>query len=240
MKLLLDLGNTRLKWATADGARLCARGACDWDDHAVGPLRALLCERPFSGAWLASVTSPERVAAVLGVLRKFNLAAQMVGPPVSRPALRLAYADPAMLGVDRWLGMCAARTRWSGPVLVASCGSALTIDAVNADGEHLGGTIAPSPARMREALLQRAPHLKHPPGQITAFANNTADAVHSGAVLAAAALIDRMAEQMAHRLQRPPNLILTGGGAAELQPWLLFPSEREDALVLLGLLDESG
>jgi len=238
MILLLDLGNTRLKWALADGDRLIERGAFAWETDAVDTaLQALLirAER-LAAAWLASVTNAARVDAVAELLRCYGIPLQRLGPPAHLPSLRLAYADPSRLGVDRWLAMRAAQRRWPGTLVVASCGSALTIDAL-AGHAHLGGVIAPSPARMREALLQRAPHLASASGAITPFAANTADAVESGAVLAAAALVDRLVDATAQRVGDTPRLVLTGGGSDELAHWLQHRPLIEPDLVLLGVLD---
>lgn len=229
--LLLDLGNTRLKWALWRGGALGAVAATTLD-----ALRAL----PHADHALiaASNADPAVQARLDDALAKAGITRiERIGPPHDDALLRLAYAEPATLGVDRWLAMRAARRRVDGAFLLASVGTALTLDAVDAAGRHLGGLIAPSPACMREALLGRAAHLRRPGGRLREFADNTADAVHSGSLLAAAVLVERLHEQLARRLDQSPALILGGGGADELRPALRIESRIQPDLVLQGLAD---
>jgi type III pantothenate kinase len=234
MKRLLDLGNTRLKWADFDGHRLGPTQALDHReagfearlDHALAALPVP------SAALLASVAGGEHGARIERLLTD-RFAFERVGPPRSLPALQLAYRAPQTLGVDRWLGMLGALGADS---LVVSCGSALTLDLLDRHGRHHGGLIAPSPDRMREALLGRAPHLATAAGRCVEFADCTADAVISGAVLSAVALIERQASIAAERLGAAPRLLLTGGGSAALLPLLRGPLELREQLVFEGML----
>ena len=238
MRLLVDLGNTRLKCALADGLALQEAQAFVHADAAadfVVQLRdwLLQIEAP-QGVWLASVAGEVLTRRVQDL---FELAGHRVHRVVTlarTPGLRVAYAEPQRLGADRWLAMLAARARASTPVLLASVGSALTVDAVDAHGQHLGGLIAPPPEAMREALFMRAPHLRGTPGTVHRFAGNTEDAVASGAVLAGAALIERAFAELARETEAPPRLLLSGGGVAPLRPWLP-PHEHVPNLVLEGL-----
>ncbi len=229
MKLLLDLGNTRLKWALCDG-------------HAPGPMQAAALSAAIrlpaaDEAWLASSTrDPAHLAAVEQALAVAGIArVRRVGPPHDGGGLRLAYAEPATLGVDRWLMLRAARVLAPGEaVLLAGAGTALTIDALAADGQHLGGLIAPGPRAMREALLARAPHLVDG-GELVDFAGNTRDAVHSGSLLACAALVERQHALLAARAGATPRLLLAGGDAGRLRPALRIDHAEIPDLVLRGL-----
>ncbi len=229
MRLLLDLGNTRLKWAS-------------WDGRSLGPMQAAALDQPFGlpaadEAWLASSTrDAPRLAAVDHALSAAGIRRiHRVGPPVDGDGLRLAYPEPATLGVDRWLMLRAALALAPGePVLVVGVGTALTIDALAAGGRHLGGLIAPGPRAMREALLARAPHLADR-GRLVDWASNTGDAVHSGALLACAALIERQHVQLAARVGSTPRLLLAGGDAALLGEALQVEHRQVEDLVLRGL-----
>jgi type III pantothenate kinase len=234
MNLLIDLGNTRLKLAAFDGERLGPTRALAYADADFAPaFGAALASLPAGTVpWLASVAGPEVSEVIARLLQQRFGRVERIGPPRNTAALQLAYAEPQTLGVDRWLAMLAAG---AGDVLVASCGSALTLDLVAAGGQHLGGLIAPSPERMREALIARAPHLAGG-GRVVEFADCSRDAVESGAVLAAAALIERQHAIASGRLGVPPRLLLTGGGAASLQPWLRIEAETREQLVLEGML----
>lgn len=234
MKLLIDLGNTRLKLATYDGRRLGPSRALSYAEADFAPaFGAALAGLPAgTEPWFASVAGPEISEVIARLLQQRFGRVERIGPPRSTPALSLAYAEPQTLGVDRWLAMLAVG---AGDALVASCGSALTLDLVAAGGRHLGGLIAPSPERMREALVARAPHLAGG-GRVVEFADCTRDAVESGAVLAAVALIERQHASAGERLGQPPRLLLTGGGAPALMPWLRVAAEWREQLVLEGML----
>jgi type III pantothenate kinase len=235
MKLLLDLGNTRLKWACWDGQRLGPTTALDHRgaDFEARLQQALAMLPAPSTVALASVAGGDHGARIEDLLTQRFGRLDRVGPPHSLPELQLAYPQPETLGVDRWLGMLGALGADS---LVVSCGSALTIDLLDRHGRHHGGLIAPSPERMREALLGRAPHLATAPGRCVEFADCTADAVASGALLAAVALIERQASIAAERLGAAPRLVLTGGGCAALAPQLRLPLELRDQLVFEGMV----
>jgi hypothetical protein len=146
-RLLLDLGNTRLKWRLleADGSRTegaLAHTEADFADTLESLLRPLRGTR----AWVSSVASPGLAGRI-----ETALANHLGAPPTrvqvdaSRPGLRLAYPDPAQLGVDRWLAMLGALDHGGegDPAVVALAGTALTLDAIDRDGRHLGGLIAP-------------------------------------------------------------------------------------------------
>jgi len=238
VRLLVDLGNTRLKCALADGLALRQTQVFVHADAGDGFIARL-------SDWLARIEAPQDVwlASVAGealtgrVQDTFELAGHRVHQVVTQaqtPSLRVAYAEPQRLGVDRWLAMLAARARAATPVVVASVGSALTVDAVDARGQHLGGLIAPTPEAMREALYARAPQLRSTAGTVRRLANNTEDAVASGTLLAGIALIERAFGELAQDLGTPPRLLLCGGGSEPLRDWLP-PHEHAPNLVLEGL-----
>jgi type III pantothenate kinase len=235
MTLLLDLGNTRLK-ATflRDGAP---------HDVAGFPLADAGLEAAFghwlggarpAHAWLAAVAPDAAVERIAALLEAHGIAATRVRTQSEALGVRIAYAEPARLGVDRWLNLIAARRRIAGPVLVASVGTALTVDALLADGTHLGGLIAAPPEAARAAVVARAPRLDVARGEVARFARSTEDAIESGATLAATALIERSLHELERIAGTPAALLLTGGGAAPLRPWLTA-HEAVDDLVLYGL-----
>lgn len=238
MRLLVDLGNTRLKCALADGVVLQGAQAFVHADAGADFIVQLSdwllqIEAP-QGVWLASVAGEVLTRRVQSVFELAGHRVHRVTTLAQTPSLRVAYAEPQRLGVDRWLAMLAARARATTPVLLASVGSALTVDAVDAHGQHLGGLIAPTPEAMREALFARAPHLRGMPGTVQRFASNTEDAVASGALLAGVALIERAFTELARETDAPPRLLLSGGGIGPLRPWL--PThEHVPNLVLEGL-----
>jgi type III pantothenate kinase len=235
MTLLLDLGNTRLKCARLDGAAATpaeafAHADADFDDAFARWLRRSGTDARV--AWLAAVAPDPIVARVATALTTHGVAVKRVVPQAFAHGVRVAYAQPQALGVDRWLGLVAAHAR-GGAWLVVGAGTALTLDALLADGRHRGGLIAPPPDVMRAALVARAPRLAGTGGAVLRFAADTADAIASGCTLAAVALVER---SLATLREEAPDagLLLAGGGAGVLTPWL--PAhERVPALVLEGL-----
>ena len=132
--------------------------------------------------------------------------------------------------------MVAARADGHAPCIVAGAGTALTLDALAADGQHLGGLIAPGPQLMQQSLLDATARVRpERPGDILELADNTADAVTSGCWQAAAALIERFATRMAPRLGSAPALILGGGDAMRLASLLSLPTQLSEDGVLRGL-----
>ncbi len=242
MKLLVDAGNTRLKWALCDGAALHGVIAVANADRDSSVLWQGL--HGIDAVWIASVAGAAANAALERAARKrFGVAPVFVASRAQCCGVRNAYAQPEQLGVDRFLGLIAARARARTVAVIAGCGTALTLDALAADGTHLGGVIAPGPDLAQTALRAGTAQLgAASAGRIVEIADNTADAIASGTWLAAAALVERFCAQATLRLRAVPALLLTGGGAPALSRLLGIAHETEADLVLRGLalLAEAG
>ena len=239
MKLLLDLGNTRLKWAFCAAGEFGHAGAMAWDTPGFdSALAAAWRDRPaIESAWAATVTGAARRDAVTAaVAARWSRTPRWAVAGATACGVRNAYDDPAQLGVDRWLGLIAARAQSEAPCVIAGCGTALTLDALAGDGRHLGGLIAPGPALMRSALNTLAAPLREAgAGCVVDAATRTADALAGGTWQAAAALIERFSARMAPRLGGTPRLLLAGGDAAQVATLLEMPARVVADLVLRGL-----
>jgi type III pantothenate kinase len=240
MDLLLDLGNTRLKWAWHDGAALRARGAvahdeAGWADAFVAALR----DGPVpTRAWLAAVGAEALVEGTAAALRaaRPDCALERVHSPAAGAGVVNAYAEPARLGVDRFLALVGARMRTPGAAVVAGCGTALAIDAIDAGGHHLGGAIAPGARRMRDAVLATTARVRpRGEGPPAVFGRSTEEGLDAGCALAAAALVDRLVDEAAGRLGETPALLLHGGDAGALADRLRHRASLAPDLVLEGL-----
>jgi len=239
MRLLLDLGNTRLKWALQSSpGQWHGQGAVAWHDDVAATLARDWIDMPMpTFVAAASVVSAEREALLTeAVLRRFGLKPEWLRTPAHACGVANAYAEPGRLGVDRFLAMVAAHAEGFGPCVLAGLGTALTLDALTAEGRHLGGLIAPGPPLMQQSLLQATAQVRMDhPGEILELADNTTDAVISGCWQAAVALVERFATRMAPRLGGQPRLILGGGDAETLQRLLSQPAQLSHDSVLHGL-----
>lgn len=237
MRLLLDLGNTRLKWALEDHVRWHAQGAAAWNED-LALLAATWQTLPApTAAFGASVVDTERERAVAAQVHAlFGCEVTWLRTPATACGVRNAYPEPGRLGVDRFLAMVAARAACAGDCVLVGVGTALTLDALAADGRHLGGLIAPGPRLMQQALLGATAQVRpRGDGVLVDAADNTADAVVSGCWQAAAALVERFVARMTPRLGAVPTVRLDGGDAAGLVALLGLHTAMVEHGVLHGL-----
>ncbi len=237
---LIDLGNSRVKCAAMDEAGRRGQVAALRHDEAGWTQALLETMAPVHAgdvAWLASVAGTQRTAKLVEALAVEGIAVTTVVTSANCGSLRIAYADPCKLGVDRFLSMLAASCRSDGPWLVVSGGSALTVDLVGSDGVHHGGLIAPMPDDMRAALAGRFPQLDVAGGSVRDFATDTADAIASGAMAALLGVVERSLAKARLRLGTTPTLLACGGRGGELirdnapgaeyVPWLVLDGLAE-------------
>ena len=229
--LLIDAGNSTLKWAAVDAGQWRVQGRSEYVDWP--GLKAELT----AGAtcFIASVAEPAREAALAVLLNEAGVAGVWLKAEAGFGDLKNSYRDPQQLGVDRWMGLIGARQRTRDPVLVVSAGTALTVDALAADGVFLGGVIVPGFGLMRQALQQGTAQVADVVGEVQAFPRTTADAVHSGILAALCGVIRQQYVQLAEAADMPPRCLLTGGNAAMLLPNLNLPGELVTALILVGI-----
>lgn len=231
---LFDLGNTRLKCAPLIEGRI---GEVIALPHREADLAAALLQALPARIDIAYVASVANESLRVALLQALTQRACRISLARTHPAfgeLRIAYAQPHKLGVDRFLAMLGAHARGREAVLLCGVGTALTVDLIDAQGRHLGGRIAPSPALMRESLHERAPQLPSQGGDYSDFAGDTEDALASGCEGAALALIEASLDAAQRRLGLRPRLLVHGGGADELAA-RLPGATRAPTLVLEGL-----
>ncbi len=239
---LLDLGNTRLKLARADGSGLgpvtaLAHGDAGFDDA----LGAMLANgAPDEAAWLASVAPEALRLRVEAALEAGGHRPRRAATRAECAGVRIAYADPARLGVDRFLALLAARDL-GGDQLVVSFGSAITVDLLDARGTHHGGLIGIAPTHARQALAERFPALDR--GGTSAatptFGADTPEALAAGVQRQALGLVIAAWDDACARLGHPPALLVGGGDAPAFVDALAsrLPAElvHREAMVLDGL-----
>jgi type III pantothenate kinase len=236
MNLLIDMGNTRLKWAIARAGQLSA-GL---------PLPNRQIDRQELADLWADIRHPGRVViscvSANQLLEQVQSVALELWPDVDIILVKSqaqafgvvnAYRQPEKLGVDRWLSLIAVWQHYQTPACIVDCGTAITVDVIDADGRHQGGLISPGLALMKKSLGQGTEALPitetaHP----VALASYTEAAIYSGTLMAAIGLI----EHVLAKQPEPMRLILTGGDAELIAGKLGMASIVEPDLVLQGLL----
>ncbi|NTZ11000.1 type III pantothenate kinase [Burkholderia metallica] len=246
--LLIDAGNSRIKWALADARRTLV------DTGAFGHTRDGGADPDWSrlprprGAWISNVAGAD-VAARIDAL----LDARWPGLPRttirSRPAqcgVTNGYTTPEQLGSDRWAGLIGAHAAFPGePLLIATFGTATTLEALRADGRFTGGLIAPGWALMMRALGTHTAQLPTlttdvasgllAGAQAEPFQTDTPRSLSAGCLYAQAGLIERAWRDLVEAWQAPVRLVLAGGAADDVARALTVAHTRHDALILSGL-----
>lgn len=232
MILLLDIGNSRIKAAMAGDAGIEAVTAIAHDGDPAAALLQLPEERPTRIA-VANVTGATHEQQIEAVLRtRYGIAPAFARTQGEYGGLRLAYAQPQRLGVDRWLMMLALWSETREAFGVSGAGTALTYDAVDASGQHLGGFIAAGLSTHLQAVLGAT---RFGTGQLgeqysDGLGQDTEACVRQGAFLACLGALEHAA-----RRHPAPRQVLSGGDGPLLQTWLPDWSARPQ-LVLEGLL----
>ncbi|MGC3982826.1 MAG: type III pantothenate kinase [Steroidobacteraceae bacterium] len=254
MRLLLDIGNTRLKWAVQAAQGLREQQAVVHAGLSAAQLQAQVFapSGAVSRVLVSNVAGPAMAEQVRqaarecwGIEPEFKMAT--ASSSLEQGLLHNAYVEPAKLGADRWAALLGAYAMQSSAALVVSIGTALTIDALaidvlTAQGRHLGGMIAPGPDLMMSSLMRhtsdiaeraRPSHLGGEAGDAF-FADNTLGCVYQGSVHAAVGLIEAAYAQLC-AVTGEARLLLTGGAAAAVQGRLSMPVQAVPDLVLKGL-----
>ena len=243
MILLIDAGNTWMKWTCLAEGRLGPVGSCV--HYGVNPAE-------WQRELAAAVDRPARVvvANVSGSVLPLRLTEwtrqhwQLTPeyPRATRMALgvRNSYEHPEMLAIDRWLAMVAAWQAARAPLVVVCAGTALTIDLLDVDGAQRGWHMVPGARLMREALHAQtrgvaAAALLDSAATDGVFGINTAGCVQQGARLALASFVDRVVDGCAQEIGGPPAVYVTGGAAPQVSALMQCRFQWAPDLVLRGL-----
>ncbi|MFP5401123.1 MAG: type III pantothenate kinase [Gammaproteobacteria bacterium] len=233
MILLVDAGNTRIKWRVAAAAAPLVpvtEGALGHDE--VDTLAAVRARLPqLQRAFGCNVAGADIAARIATACTGLHL--QWLTPTTGCAGVRNLYERPSQLGADRWAALIGARALHPHACLVVTAGTATTVDLLSAAGEFLGGLILPGVSLMQHALARGTAQLPLADGRFALQPRCTVDAIHSGCLQAQAGAVERMFRQIA---DQPQALCLLGGGAADSFAGLLdIPLRRVDNLVLTGL-----
>lgn len=263
MQLLIDIGNTSIKWATFEAGKL---GPMSSARHFGGlPIDVIARweHLPRIEQLLLASVGPDSVkdGVETAVNAYWQCPIRRVYTQAQACGIRVAYTDPSRLGVDRFLAMvgaftvsrptssegpeqsqhgrslrpCTSEARRR-PILVIDAGTAITFDGVAANGEHLGGQILPGIPTLRDSLLANTRLPPHETLDHTGhWGRDTGPAVAAASLQAPVALAERLARLLQSETGQAPIVFITGGDADRLAPFLDRRVERSDSLVLLGL-----
>ncbi len=244
MKLLVDIGNTRIKWALLGADGLEQPGDVVHRTDPAGAIATMLnrVTAPPRTIHVANVAGSALGAAVSAALgAHWNLPVEFAETQASTGEVRNAYSDHRMLGVDRWLAILAGVERYPGALCIVDAGTAITVDLVAAGGAHLGGYIVPGIDLMWSALVSDTGDLarsagadsRRPPGSIEA-GRDTAAAIAQGGLAMHCAWIEHCVRKLTAD-NKPPVLLMTGGDAPRILAHLETDSAHRPQLVLEGL-----
>jgi type III pantothenate kinase len=241
--LLLDVGNTRLKWGVLESERIHKTGHIAMKKIRDEGLGVLTSRLPHSvdavrASNVAGATFATRLSGVIGM----HCGCEVHFAKSEREAcgLRSGYRQPRRLGVDRWVAMIGAWAELESACVVVDAGTAVTIDVIDSEGQHLGGQIFPGVRLMFEALAASTSdipavgrHLSAATG-LEMFGDTTSKAVQHGAWNAVTGAVDRAITTLRSNAY-DPAVVLTGGDASRMLTALGTEPLHRPHLVLQGL-----
>jgi type III pantothenate kinase len=251
----IDIGNTNVTMGVYEGERLRAtwRVATVHDrmpDEYGILLAQLLTHRGIAPAAITGVAIASVVPTLTGIFREVSRSYLNQDPLVVdtgvKTGVRIRYENPREVGADRVVDCAAVKVKYGGPACVVDFGTATTFDAITADGDYLGGAIAPGIGIAAEALFSRASKLYRveiaPPAK--AIGTNTAMAMQSGIFYGYVGLVEGMVARFRRELEGdaerdagPQMKVIATGGLAErvaretpviqhVDPWLTLDGLR--------------
>lgn len=239
--LLLDGGNSQLKWAWVENGTFSEVGRAPYRDLA-----------QLGEEWLRFADEGVKIVgcAVCGSVKKAMVEEQLTRPVEwlsSMPqalGIRNHYRRPEEHGSDRWFNALGSRRFTQNACVVVSCGTAVTTDALTEDNHYLGGTIMPGFHLMKEAMALKTANLNRPIGKVYPFPTTTPNAIASGMMDAVCGALMMMHGRLKDKTGegKPVDIIITGGGAARVVQALpeSFVHDNQvkivDNLVIHGLL----
>ena len=250
MLLLIDAGNTRVKWALAESSPEGSKGWLgNWDaagsvpHDGVPSLAKVWSNVVITRVLIANVagaTLRSTLQTVLDATLDANTPVEWFVSSAQRGGVHNHYRNPAQLGCDRFAAAIGAQALHPGkPLIVATCGTATTIDAVSTEGGFVGGMILPGICLMTASLAQHTaqlPQVELHANPAYPFADHTDAAIVSGCLSAQAGAIERAVTALSASTQNDVVTCILAGGAADLiAPQLSIQHERIDNLVLIGL-----
>lgn len=244
MKLLVDMGNSRVKWATVSNGMLSQVSSLDYDEFQLQEYWQHL-EVP-QQVWVSCVAKDEYWTSLSQTTQAlWDLQPNRISSPQKGNGVTNGYVDAAKLGSDRWAAMVAAHQFYPTAVCVVDAGTALTVDGLSAEGKHLGGVIVPGVKMMQDSLVSNTATISaimdNMENTLSAslLGSNTASGIIKGCWLASIGTVEKVYSRLSEQSEGDVVCVLTGGNAAQIAELLsgqLVMEPVVDAdLVLKGL-----
>lgn len=236
--LTIDIGNTSIKWAVWNDARIVQTGSCEYSKQEPENVFVMWNDIRAENRVMVSCVAGESVEHALSnwMQQHWSIVPEFLRSTAKRGGVINAYADPGQYGVDRWAALLGAHALYDDPVCIIDAGTAITVDLLDARGVHHGGRILPGLQMMREALLKGAAGIHQADGEPVAFANNTADAVSSGTLHMLQAALIEVCSSAGQCLGNNMKIIITGGMSEQIMSLPGMPGMlHEPDLVMQGL-----
>jgi type III pantothenate kinase len=241
MWLLLDAGNTRLKWRCSDGVQVLEGGSIPIDGNRLESqfVAAFAHLRPVERLVISNVAGEDVGYTLQRVARgRLGCDVEFVVPAAEFRGLKNGYADPVSLGADRWAAMIGARELVRGPVCIVDCGTAVTLDWIAADGRHLGGMIIPGRHLMAECLVAGTRQIRLSPHDhgfaAQGLGTDTGSCVAAGTLACVAGMVERTVRNLGG--DAAVSCLVAGGDAATFAAHISVPHQVVPDLTFRGLL----
>lgn len=242
--LLMDVGNSRIKWGILDNGQIRRTGHIAQARIRDTGLQALTTRIPrdVGRVFVSNVAGnafATRLSGVVGMHCGCDV--RFAHTERSGWGVTNGYKQPRRMGVDRWVAMVGAWSELQSACLVVDAGTAITIDALDETGRHLGGQIVAGMDMMLEGLAASTSDIptvsgtsRGAGGDCGPFAPSTAAALRQGALNAVAGAVDRAFRALQSSAYEP-TLVLTGGDASRILNALCETPLHRPHLVLQGL-----
>lgn len=242
MDLLIDIGNSRIKWALSQAGKLSAHGSAIHASVVPVELNQALPPGQSPTRVIAANVAGEAYGQLLNdwVQRLWQLEVDYIEVDPGYSEIELAYLAPSKFGVDRWLALIAARGLSSADVAVIDVGTAVTVDVLSAQGLHLGGIIMPGLSLMRQSLQKKSAGIQQ--GLIALvkatpelLGRDTASGIVNGSLYAVTGAIEHLLARLEAQTGSRLSVIISGGDAEAVQAELRIESQHAPDLVLQGI-----
>ncbi len=239
MNLLIDIGNSRIKWAIENKGLLSvpslnSTSHCDFASYCGEHWSKI--KKP-DKVVVSNVAGPNIQARLDNWLNEqWGIASQQLIPQKSAFGVTNGYKNPKKLGADRWACLLAVKNNFDLPACIVDCGTAITVDYIECSGIHKGGLIIPGFELMERSLIDHTydiAQLAEPTDSLLGC--DTASGIIQGSTLAVCGMIEKIQTLLAQDHGNSPHLILTGGEASRVAAYLKRPHHAVPDLVLRGL-----